>query len=330
MKNLLLSFVLFVSSISVFAATRTVSNRPGDLAEFTSIQAAVDASADGDILLITGSATSYNDVTINKRLTLIGPGANPNFNGGASASISTLTFDSSQASNSVLLGLDIGTVNISVSDCDAVQLKRNRISYILNSSSDQSRVPQNWLVEECNINGSGIQNRVNDITTANWNIRNSYIVGPINMNGSIFSNNVFYYFFGVDWLIGRNHVITNSIFINITMGSLTDSSIANSIFTINPNINLTTNSSSGNFFETDPLFVSFSGNDLYNSDLSLQPSSVGINAGTDGTDIGLFGGKGFLVSGLPGIPQVESLVILNPNVPQNGTLNIKVDGKANN
>jgi hypothetical protein len=330
MKTLLLSLVLFVGSISVFAATRTVSNRPGDLAEFTSIQAAVDASANGDIILVTGSATSYGDVSVNKRLTIIGPGANPNFNGGASASISTLTFGSSQASNSVLLGLDISTVSISVPDCDGVQLKRNRIAYVVNSSSDQSRIPQNWLVEECNINGSGIANYVNDLTTANWNIRNSYIVGPINMNGSIFSNNVFYYFFGVDWLIGRNHVITNSIFINITMGRLVDSSISNSIFTINPNINLTINSSSGNFFETDPLFVSFSGNDLYNSDLSLQSGSVGINAGTDGTDIGLFGGRGFLVSGLPGIPQVESLVILNPTVPQNGTLNIKVDGKANN
>lgn len=149
------------------------------------------------------------------------------------------------------------------------------------------------------------------------------------MNGSIFSNNVCYSF-GGDSFVGRSHVITNSIFMNYTMGSVRESSFANSIFNINPNINLASNSSSGNFFETDPLFVQFNWFDLYTSDLSLQSGSIGINAGTDGTDIGLFGGKGFLVSGLPGIPQVESLVILNPNVPQNGTLNIKVDGKANN
>jgi hypothetical protein len=329
MKTLLLSFVLFVCSISLFAATRTVSNRPGDLAEFTSIQAAVDASADGDILLITGSATSYNDVTINKRLTLIGPGANPNFNGGVSANITTLTFGNSQASNSVLLGLDIGNVNIAVADCDNVQVKRTKVNYLYHFGSDQNRIPQNWLIEECYFNGSGIYNYVNDITTANWNIINSYIYGSITMNGSIFSNNVFFSF-GGNVFTGRSHVITNSIFMTVSLGGLTESSIANSIFNTNPNINLASNSSSGNFFETDPLFVQFSWFDLYNSDLSLQSGSVGINAGTDGTDIGLFGGKGFLVSGLPGIPQVESLVILNPNVPQNGTLNIKVDGKANN
>jgi hypothetical protein len=329
MKTLLLSLALFVGSISVFAATRTVSNRPGDLAEFTSIQAAVDASANGDIILVTGSATSYGDVSVNKRLTIIGPGANPNFNGGVGASISTLTFGSSQASNSVLLGLDISSINIAVPDCDGVQVKRSKITYLFHFGSDQNRIPQNWLVEECNFTGSGIYNYVNDIQTANWNIRNSYIYGSITMNGSIFTNNVCYSF-GGNAFTGRAHVITNSIFMNYGMGGISESSIANSIFNIQPNINLTSNSSSGNFFETDPSFVSFSWFDFYNSDLSLQSGSVGINAGTDGTDIGLFGGRGFLVSGLPGIPQVESLVILNPTVPQNGTLNIKVDGKANN
>lgn len=329
MKTLLLSLVLFVGSISVFAATRTVSNRPGDLAEFTSIQAAVDASANGDVILVTGSATPYGDVSVNKRLTIIGPGANPNFNGGVGATISTLIFSNSQASNSVLLGLDLGAINIAVPDCDGVQVKRTRVGHLYHFGSDQNKIPQNWLLEECNINGSGIYNYVNDTQTANWNIRNSYIYGSITMNGSIFTNNVCFSF-GGNAFVGRGHVITNSIFMNYGMGAISESSIANSIFNIQPNINLTSNSSSGNSFETDPLFVSFNFQDFYNSDLSLQASSVGINAGTDGTDIGLFGGRGFLVSGLPGIPQVESLVILNPTVPQNGTLNIKVDGKANN
>lgn len=328
MKTLLLSLLLAVGSITAFAATRTVSNRPGDLAEFNSLQAAIDASVDGDIILITGSPISYGDVTVGKRLTLIGPGANPSFNGGASASISTLTFGSSQASKSALLGLSISAINIAAPECDEVQVKRSKVDYIYNGAVDPNRIPQKWLIEETILGNSGLNNQGSNGNLANWSIRNSYSNGTVYLNGSIFSNVVIYSIYG-NSILGSQNVITNSIFYYSL--TVTNSSIANCIFQTTNTIDSVSNSLSGNLFETDPQFVRLADWwNFYSNDFSLTAGSPGINAGTDGTDIGLFGGKGYLVSGLPGIPQVESLVILNPTVPQNGTLNIKVDGKANN
>ncbi|WP_194976511.1 hypothetical protein [Aquiflexum lacus] len=325
MKKLLLSLFCLIVSVGLFAATRTVSNNAGDVAQFTSIQEAVDASSDGDIILISGSSTSYGSFTVNIRLTIIGPGANTDFNGGANATIGTLTFGSNQASQSILLGLNIGAIIIGVADCDEVQVRRCQVNYLYHSPNDPSRIPQNWLLEENNLYGSGVYNYYDNNLTANWTIRNNYMNTCV-INGSILSNNVYY----AGSIQGRANVITNSVFYGSSF-SLNQSSIANSIFNNAPNIDFSANSGSGNFLETDPQFVNFTfSSDLYRMDLSLQPGSVGINAGTDGTDIGLFGGKGFLVSGLPGIPSVESLVILNPTVPQNGTLNIQVEGKANN
>ena len=68
----------------------------------------------------------------------------------------------------------------------------------------------------------------------------------------------------------------------------------------------------------------------YTFDYSLQPSSPGVNAGTDGTDIGIFGGIGFSITGEPDdLPVVTRFDILNPMVPQNGSLRVRIEGRAN-
>ncbi len=328
MKTLLLSLSLILAFGSqAFSATRTVSNSSGDVAQYTSLQAAIADSDEGDIILISGSTVSYGDVGISIRLTLIGPGSNIDFNGGSNATIGTITFSSSQASKSVLQGLRISTITIGVPDCDEVQVKRCDVSQVVHSVTDATRIPQKWLLEESVVFSSGISNYRDQNLPANWSIRNCYLFGTLQLNGSIFTNNVFYA--GSQSNTSAN-IFTNNIFISYSFNGIIQSSFANNIFDNTPAIDFTANSSSGNFFETDPQIVNFQWRNFFGGDNSLQPGSPGISAGTDGTDIGIFGGRGFLITGIPGIPTVESFIILNPTVPQNGTLNIKVEGKANN
>jgi len=68
----------------------------------------------------------------------------------------------------------------------------------------------------------------------------------------------------------------------------------------------------------------------YDHDFNLHLGSPGIKAGTDGTDIGVFGGIGHTVSGVPAVPKVTLFDIVNPVVPQNGDLNVRIEGRANN
>src|SRR5678815_4149484 len=77
MKPLFL-FLSLGLCINVFATVRTVSNNPTALAQFNTIQDAVNASVNGDTIYVHGSPTPYPGFTIqDKRLTIIGPGWSP-------------------------------------------------------------------------------------------------------------------------------------------------------------------------------------------------------------------------------------------------------------
>jgi hypothetical protein len=85
-----------------------VSNRP---AQYTGLQAAVDAAAAGDTILITGGGANYGNVTLVKRLVLIGEGIRSNYVGVDYLYLrrynAALGSDSSQ-----FIGLGINYINI--------------------------------------------------------------------------------------------------------------------------------------------------------------------------------------------------------------------------
>jgi hypothetical protein len=71
----------------------------------------------------------------------------------------------------------------------------------------------------------------------------------------------------------------------------------------------------------------------YAYDFHLRADSPGKNAGTDGTDIGIYGGPfpwpdggsaPWQTSPVPAVPQITSLDTLNVVVPVNGTLSVDV------
>ncbi len=99
----------------------------------------------------------------------------------------------------------------------------------------------------------------------------------------------------------------------------------------------------GNIIGQEPLYATAPNLTEYSpsANYRLQASSPGKNAGTDGTDLGIYGGSypfprggadgsGYDTSPMPPIPQVTELNIQNATVPVNGTLNVNVKATVNN
>lgn len=75
MKKTLFSVIFGLALCSTApAATFRVNNAPGSGAQFTNFADAQEAASDGDVIIFDGSATSYGDIEITKRLTIKGPG----------------------------------------------------------------------------------------------------------------------------------------------------------------------------------------------------------------------------------------------------------------
>ena len=94
MKNITPILVLLLLPAILNAAIWRVDDDPGRIADFTSLQAAVDDNQvmPDDIIYIAGTAIDYGTVIISKRLFVFGPGYLLTENTGESAAVSPATF----------------------------------------------------------------------------------------------------------------------------------------------------------------------------------------------------------------------------------------------
>ncbi len=337
MKKKLLSLVFAAIAISANATIRTVNNGTVGAGQYTSVQLAVDASAVGDTIYIHGSQTSYGDVTLNKRLVLIGAGHNVT---GTQFNFKTLlgTIYLSQGNSttlptgSTIKGINFGSLYGSGGSLlvKNITLERNYCSYI-------------------SILGTG------------WIIRNNF-VGSLNVGSfknTIISNNVM-----TSYIANSDQpsvIITNNIFLNNTyFSSVSYATITNNIFiepayvnfsgsqnTWNKNIMIyadpanyqtfppanntgvgNLNTSDNQFTTTIPLNISLQ--DATAKTWVLAASSIGFNYGTDGTNVGIYGGSYPMpnTTGATNIPQVTSMDLQNSVIPQNGTLTIELKARG--
>ena len=96
MKNTTLLLLLFMGLTATAQTIRIADNNtnaPTGANIFTTIQAAVNAAVPGDIVYITPSLTSYGNVTISKRIKLVGVGFNTGL--GRNSILGTITLLSS-------------------------------------------------------------------------------------------------------------------------------------------------------------------------------------------------------------------------------------------
>jgi len=325
--------------ISVSATVRTVSNNPNAVAQFNNIPAAIAAASAGDTIYVAGSPNNYGNITIDRKLVIIGAGfGNPATPTGYSTTLNYIYIDSANS--------------VSTSGTRLIGFNAYSVDYV-----GGHNYPVNISIERCSF--SYIYPRANG-----WQIINCFISGDINVNNSAFTkiyNNIIYSYIQNNNSSISNLIIDHNDFIGASQGGLYDvdyAIISNNLFwqtgtlannstfnTFSNNMsfissgstitfpNGTTdgqnNNGSGNFNSTDPKFVNlnstYSGN-YWTQDFHLLPASTAKGAATDATDIGIYGGLYPWVNnlGVSNIPQIIQFNIANPNVATNGTLNVTV------
>lgn len=338
MKTLKITILCTLLSLFGFSQTvHTVDNRDQSGAQFTDLQAAVDAASLGDIIQVHPSPNNYGSITIDKTLTLMGLGHNPINTNGEVATISNITFINNSA-GSEIKGLSFSSINCGSSTTspnqDNIHIINNRVNSTITGAATDN-ISDGWIIEG-NYFSSTSTNVNSQSGTDNWQVKNNFLRGSIyNLNNtSIITNNIFLSTAnsGTFFISCPSPMVNNNIF--LATGTLTEIGLSNSTITFVSNITysyygatIDPLSGSNNLDNTNPLFenVPFgSVTEFYNNDFDLSSGSPGINAGSDGTDIGLFGNNFvFDPNGRPNLtPYAESITITNSVVAPGQTLNV--------
>lgn len=342
MKKTLLSMLGATTLVlSAHATVRTVNNGTITAGQYTSVQAAVDASVAGDTVYIHGSATSYGDVTLNKRIVLIGAGhkiTGTQYN--LPTTLSTIYLSQGNSTTlptgSTIKGLSFSSIQGSGGSLPVnnITIERNYIgTYIIICGN-------NWIAKNNFVNSVYVYD-FNNVIISNNIFGSSFSVYQSNKPSVIITNNIFLNGFYLSSISYSN--FTNNIVIEpsaLTNFSGTQNTYNKNIFIYADPLNFKIfppagNTGVGNLNTTDNQFVSIiplnvNLDQARNYDWHLLASSLGEGYGTDGTDCGIYGGSYPMpnMTGATSIPQMVSMDIQNSVIPVDGTIN--VDIKARN
>ena len=310
MKNFILktkkSFIIcfLLSSVCAFAqTTHTVNNNANTSADFTDLQAAIDAAANGDIIYVQQSATSYGEITINKGLTIIGRS-----NGDASykSEVGRIYLDAgaSNTGNIIRSSITIYTNTSNVLITNNIILSSALYFYMTDTLLFSNNVFGYYAGVGIYNYASSLLNISNSIFTSNYYGNNITTTLSNQGGGTIQVDNCLTYdYYGS----GSNNFSTGA---GITINSNVQENIDPLFTAVDVNSsNSIANVGTNNF---DPI----------NDDLTLQ-------AGSPVIDDGLFEGYNFKNFGTPtGYPSIKVLAN-SATVPKNGNLSVTIEAKTN-
>lgn len=336
--------LLLINSLCLFSQTIINVNNTasGVTTQFTTLAAAVAGATSGDIIYLYPSSVSYGDATINKKLTIIGPGylvaQNPSLlitSYVSNGVVDNITF-AAGSSGSLVTGLDIniiimnGQANIAITRCKlraySTLDNTNNILYegcyfewVGNSTTPYA------INANSNNNSLIIRNNIFAVTKGNAGWYD--IVIQANCT-AIIENNVFRwynYFF--------NSIVRNNIFLQNATNVITSNGTSNA-FQNNILVGNQTGLGSTNIIavpeaticEGYPTKDNRSFDDLF----KLKAGSPALGAGIGGIDCGAFAGTTpYKLSGLPFVPLIYQI-----NAPTTGNatqgINVNVKIRANN
>jgi hypothetical protein len=334
LSKLVLVVTLLLTVNQAFSAVLTVSNNTNISAQYTSVPAAISAAANGDTIYIHGSNTAYGDITINKQLVVIGPGYIPTNPTGLRAMLGYIYLDTltgvSGSSGTYIAGLYFSALYINSHYnglvLNNITVRRNQITSYLQIGSSNTEV-HNWLILENLISNIGYN--INIAASTNILVNNNIISYMYNAYKSIYVNDVIYYIPNFSECTISNCIFVATSTTNNTVTCTFNNNLFSSSQTFNYPASNTFSPANQATNNHDPLFVGGSATSYLSiSDYHLQATSFGhTNPGTDGKDLGIYGGTGFLWGGTPPVPMIY-FYNLKPNyVQSNGTLNITVSVK---
>jgi hypothetical protein len=339
--------IVCILATTSFAAKRTVDNSPLSAAQYSDIPAALTASTAGDTIYVYGSPYTYTNITIDKKITLVGSGGFPQVNNESAPKISQVIFTTG-SDNSVITGFEITNILYA-----GYSTTVNNVWVFNNKFSGQYGVyvygnATNWIIE----GNAFIQYTPTSSielysgTWTNWMIKNNYFetyydygINFRSINSSItVRNNVF--FFGLNYAYnyqflysGSGGLFENNI-IKMASGQTTidvgcPACVFNNNLIYNANGNIATpTNGSNNIMNTAPVYTSLANlatGYSVNNNYSLPTGAPGKAAGTDGTDLGLYGGNFKWNNRLyPKLfPHQEIFNVINQSVPQGTPVNIQ-------
>ncbi|MCX6267499.1 MAG: hypothetical protein NTW16_09100 [Bacteroidetes bacterium] len=314
MKKHLLIFS-FIALCSVAAISQpqqliAVDHAAGGSEFFTRLDSAIVHAANRDNIYLPGITMSIGTQIINKRVQIYGSGINPDsaLSSGRTILTGNLRFVTGADSGfiqgvfvdgSIIFGTDAVNQNVGYYSISRCVLNSLSLSYANNNTTTS-----NFLIRESiirNVGGGGYSHAV---------FNNNIFESPLYyFNGAIFSNNIF--LTTVKVLEGNitNSTFSNNIFAGNCLASngCTDNNFYNNLIKggflqfYNPNlgycdVNYSPNgngSIAGNI-ENVPANLIYQnqtgGAFVFQQNYHLVPASPGKNAGTDGTDVGIYGG----------------------------------------
>lgn len=335
MKKLFFLLCAFVVNTSLKANVLTVNNNPsGTAAQYTQINPAVAAASLGDTIYVSGSSFTYADCIISKSLTLIGPGTFSPKQFNFPATINSITL-SGGISNVVIRGLKITSAidGFNNGNISFVTITDNYFTY--NGMYYAGILNVHDVIFSNNIisGGGRLTNVFNTGGCYNFSIENNIVNGFIenfNIPNSTIQNNTFFNVtnaFNTSSTAVSGIMIKNNIFYNAHPSNGTSTCVFLNNITFNSSGTYPALGGS-NLDNQDPQFVNVGNTGGYNSsyNFTFPASSPAHNAGSDGSDLGYFGG-GMRVSviGEPqNVPVIREMDVQNGNVLQNGNVNVKV------
>jgi hypothetical protein len=307
MKKLrLLNFLAALLCNSLIAQNLHRVNNNTDLdADFTTLQAAVTAASGNDTIYLEGSAINYEGATIDKPLTILGPGfflsENPETQAiNTSAAIDSEVIFTSGSEGSTIMGCDFRYANLTISVNDISVIRNHLFQLEFTGTSNNIVVIQNYVYANINAGTGDIMNTV---------ISNNIIGGAIYAQGTsgplIISNNVFW---TISWAFP----------IDCHNASIQNNIICYEYSTINPNTGNTISynilaedgtDANGNQYNVDMnlVFADYDGSLELSTDgkWELMAGSPALGAGSGGMDCGAFGGPTpYILSGVPNLPHI--------------------------
>jgi hypothetical protein len=358
-----LSIILMLLTFATQATVRTVSNLPSTLAQFNTIQAAVNASSTGDTVYVHGSPNQYAAFTItNMQLTIIGPGFSPDKNLPFDAVVQGCTISGATSANTELHGIAfVGAINVNSAKPDNLRFIRN---HFVNGdiNMNQGGVTYSGYLFESNWFNNATANATTSSTYQNILFQNNYFFE----NGNVRDGNFNGFFNCVNVLFNHNLwfgpgsgtrnvatssnnrflSFTNNIFVRRNAASSISSSTYTNNLTFypagstNPGAPWTLNSNvdaGGNVDNQDPQMVDQAGvnagtnNAIQNFTIAAGPAN---NSGSDGKDMGLLfdatGSLNWTNSRNSRLPRIFSMNVVNPTVPAGGNITVNVDARISN
>lgn len=324
-KVVLLTGMMLVMIVSSNANVWRVNNTPGVNASFSTFTAAHNAAYvyPGDTIYLEPGAGTYGDVTITKKLIIIGNGYFCSENLETQSNVLTSRFDK--------ITLNNGSQGTIIEGCQFIEMSINTSNIVI----QRNFISSSYL---------GLYFNTNDI--ANIIIRDNYFLHQGNSSNS--------YFAIKSTVLGVNNIVISNNFIKIVATGSDDYSIyltsgfsgviENNIIIGNVSVNNSTVRNniqvSGTFTQANCTYTNnlgsstqfgtsngnqqnvimanvFLGAGSTDGQWKLKPGSPAIGAGVGGIDCGMFGGDfPYVLSGIPAIPAIYQLDLNVDNVNQ--------------